>query len=139
MSSQSPPPTPPKNVSRIYPIAPDLRPLLDHKTFVLHEIDLGDKEATEFRNLVRRCSIAGLVRKEGRVESDGKDRYRYEWVEGAREHIREYLEDLDTLPCGCRKHIPDSRDDPEGIISCKHCGEEYDEQRFKELVLGDGD
>jgi hypothetical protein len=41
------------------------------------------------------------------------------WNEEAKQKLREHAENVNTLPCGCRSHVPDMRDGPEGKESVK--------------------
>lgn len=127
----------PTGVSRLHAMIHDIEPLLKETgPFVLAETDLDTENGThEVKGMVAKCEQVGALDQIERVRYRGKTRWKYEWVEGAREYLVNYLADLDKLPCGCRSHIPDSRDDPDGKISCNHCGRMYDEDRFKELVL----
>jgi len=135
MSKRSPYPNAPKGAPRLHPIIHEIEPLLDYQRFTLAKLDFDGKDANDFRSPIRKCIKAGVLRKIGREHYEGKARHRYEWADGAREHLQTHLEQLDKLPCGHRTHIPCSTDDPDGIISCKFCGTEYDEERFKEMVL----
>lgn len=127
-------------VRRLYPDIHALEPLLDHEEFILAETEVGgSKERMDtVRGPLRKAIIQGVVKRVERVPTDGNNGgnycYRYRWVADARERLQAYLDSLEKLPCGCRTHIPDSRDDPEGIITCKHCDEPYHESTFKELV-----
>jgi len=131
------------DMQQVYAILQDLRPLLDYEEFTIGETDLqlveGDHQ--QYHGAVQQAIRAGAIKKAGKeyygTDADEGDWcWRYEWAQGVREHLRAYIEEMDTLPCGCSVHLPDTRDDPDGIISCKHCGEEYDAERFKTLVEG---
>jgi len=123
----------------------DLAPLLEHDEFTLRGAGVpftSDLYPT-LNALLVQFSRMGLVEKAGKetyndpdVDGEGGETkvWRYRWADGVREAFRAYKEDSDTLPCGCMAHIPDSRDDPDGIISCKHCGHEYDADEFREVV-----
>jgi len=124
----------------LHPIIHEIEPLLkEDEPFTLAESD-AEPNGPGPHNLkgpISKCVREGVLRKKGRKRYEGKVRIQYQWVESARKHFLEYLDNLDTLPCGHRHHIPNSSDDPDGIISCKFCGREYDEDVFKELVLDD--
>lgn len=67
----------------------------------------------------------------------GDKAHRYRWVDDAKPEFEYHLNTLDTLPCcGGRKHVPDSRDLPEGQVACKFCGRKYGREHFAE-ILGD--
>lgn len=126
------------NVSALYPIIHDLQPLLDYdEPFTLHETSVGGSEGDihQIKGPLTKALQAGALRKVERVRSAGKLRWRYEWQPDARKQLREHLEELETLPkCGHRIHLPDTRDDPAGVVSCKFCGTEYLEGFFMALV-----
>jgi len=131
------------DMQQVYAMLQDLRPLLNYEEFTIGETDLqlveGDHQ--QYHGAVQQAVRAGAIKKAGKeyygTDADEGDWcWRYEWAQGVREHLRAYIEEMDTLPCGCPPHIPDTRDDPPGVMSCKHCGEEYDAERFKTLVEG---
>jgi hypothetical protein len=132
-------------VRRLYPIIHDIEPLLDHESFVLAETECGgDRESVdESRGPVRKAVLAGALRREERVEiadpntdtDRTRHRWRYRWDPRARQQLQSYLDGLPRLPdCGHRVHVPDRRDDPEGVTSCKFCGTEYDAAVFRAIV-----
>ena len=125
-----------KDVSTLYPHIHAIEPLLKYDDFTLAETPLGgDAETTrQGRPVIDRLQSAGALNKTERVREGGKSYWRYEWVDTAREDLREYLADLDTLPCGDRVHLPDRRGMPDGVIECKYCGREYDRDRFETFV-----
>jgi hypothetical protein len=114
-----------------------LKPVLDQETFVVTHIDDLPDGFHKALHIANRDEV---------ILHDGKERVNYEssaglqwrirwrWAPGAREQLKSHIAGQHTLPCGCREHVPDSRDDPEGVVSCKHCGEQYDRERFRELV-----
>jgi hypothetical protein len=120
-----------------------IQPLLQHEEFTLAETVDGDDPARnrELRGIMHTLEKTGAIKKLDREYRGTHNSttpslaWKYRWEEGVREDFRQYIRDMDTLPCGCREHIPDSRDDPDGVVSCKHCGHEYDEGQFRELVL----
>jgi hypothetical protein len=98
---------------------------------------------TEIHGLIQRFQRHGLLRKVGRRRIDRRtdpddtnttEVNVYAWNPDARAEFLAIREQRDTLPCGCRSHVPDSRDDPDGVVSCKFCGEEYDRERFEGLI-----
>lgn len=127
--------------------AQTLKPALESETFTFREIGVPapcNDGHYAFHGAVERLIELGLIEKVERVSyhenRDGTHRYggtlawRYRWVGDARQQFKQVVESSDTLPCGCRAHVPDSRDDPEGVVSCKFCGRAYDEGRFRELI-----
>ena len=130
----------PCNLQSVYPIVRDLEPLLQYDDpFTLDSTDCHTQ--TMLHGPIQTAQRAGALQKAHReyyseTTDTGDWRWAYEWAEGVREHLLEYIEERSDLPCGCPAHIPDSRDDPAGVISCKHCGTEYDAERFKALVRG---
>jgi hypothetical protein len=109
----------------------------DDGTFTVRDLarhDGSDLEPGEpsGRHLLQQMELQGLLQVVS--EGDGDTAARYAWREPGRQAVEDYLAEMDTLPCGCRTHIPDARDDPDGVITCGYCGEAYDRERFKELV-----
>jgi len=122
-----------------------LGPTLEQEAFTLREcgVQFNSDRYAELNSLLIQFARMGLVEKAEKVtyndpDIDGEGGatkvWRYRWADGVREAFRAYKEDSETLPCGCMAHIPDSRADPEGIISCKHCGHEYDADEFRAVV-----
>ena len=127
----------PQHLRKLYPIIHDLKPLLDEDDFTIKEIvgdDAGEpnKIYGSIQGTLDRVLALGAMDK--RLDDADARRFRYSWHPAARAHLRQYLDKLETLPCGCRCHVPDSRDDPDGVISCKYCGEDYPAAFFKQLV-----
>jgi len=58
----------------------------------------------------------------------------WRWNEGPRQKLLQRAADMNTLPCGCRSHIPDMRDSPNGYGACKVCGEEHRKQIFEDAL-----
>jgi hypothetical protein len=130
----------PQHLRKLYPIIHDLQPLLEEDDFTIKEIvgdDAGEpnKIYGSIQGTLDRALALGAMKK--RPDDADPRRSRYSWHPAAREHLREYLAELETLPCGCRCHVPDSRDDPDGVIACRYCGEQYREDFFKQLVRGE--
>jgi hypothetical protein len=131
-----------KNAENWQHKADDLAPLLEYETFTFRKvgIDIDTPEGAKVNGLVAQLVTAGLIKQAERVrvvyqEKEGSSWvWRYEWADGVREQFRRYRETRDGLLCGCRKHIPDARGDPEGVVSCKFCGREYDEAEFREMI-----
>ena len=123
-----------------------LAPILSEDTFTLREAGVtpGHDDRGQIIVLLQKFRERGLVERVERVwyneDCDGSDRngstpvWRYRWCDGVQDAFRERRANSDTLPCDCRTHVPDSSDDPEGVISCKFCGREYDRERFRELI-----
>jgi len=105
----------------------------DRETFTMKDLEEHDgsdvqPEDMTGRHRLQQMHLDGLLAVVS--EGDGGAATEYRWRPEGRRAIEDYLEDVDTLPCSCRKHIPDSRDDPEGVITCRYCGEPYPEDRF---------
>jgi hypothetical protein len=125
-----------------------LAPLLEQQRFTMREAGITEDcpRRDELLGLCRKFTRIGLLKQVRRkylydeckyeYESPSTQSYVwvYEWPDGVRDEFQAYQDDADTLPCGCRTHVPDARDDPEGVVSCKFCGREYDRERFRELV-----
>lgn len=124
------------DLNQLYPKIHVIRPLLDYDEFRLEETELGGDhpDRQKAKGIVTQCIEYGAIEHAGRDYVDGDLRNRYRWHEQARKHFRDYLDGLDSLPCNCPIHIPDTRDDPDGIISCKYCNREYSDSEFKQLV-----
>jgi len=97
----------------------------------------------EIHGLMQKFQRLGLIQKVDRRHIDNRTSAGdtdmtvvnvYEWNPEARAELQAIREQSDTLPCGHRKHVPSATDDPEGVISCKFCGREYDRERFRELI-----
>jgi DNA-binding PadR family transcriptional regulator len=95
------------------------------------EIDLA---AGSGRHLLQQMELHGLLKITER--GTGDDPARYRWRAAGREAVRDYLDGIETLPCSCRQHIPDTRDDAPGVVSCKYCGHQYDREQFREMIDG---
>lgn len=104
-------------------------------TWQRHDVDMDQDRALKY---IRR------LRDQGSIEIVGTDWYgnhrvqQYRWKRSHKEPLKEYAEQVDTLPkCGCRVHIPDTSDDPAGIWCCDHCGQWYSEAFFREIAERD--
>jgi len=81
----------------------------------------------------------GVIEKLRREKQDTQEKpiNVYQWHEEARQELVEYVERLETLPCGHRAHV---YNDPEiDGLGCKHCAEEdkhpeYSRELVKERV-----
>jgi len=100
--------------------------------FKLRETSLADGNAG--RQQLREMALAGLLKVVERGTFSRGEPTTYRWRQAGREAVRDYLDSIEMLPCGCRIHIPDTREDPEGVWSCDYCGSQYDEDRFREFV-----
>jgi len=54
------------------------------------------------------------------------------WSKDHQEHLQEHYESRETLPCGCRVHIPPEREGD--MYICKFCGEAHDRETIRESV-----
>jgi len=76
---------------------------------------------------------AGLLRVKRTERESGTSWDVYEWTEEGRARVEAYYEQMSTLPCGCKRHIPSGRDDaPEGMMTCKYCEENHPRRVYKE-------
>jgi len=119
---------PPSLKNRIH----DIQPVLDLSgEFRARDVPL-DREATH--GVLLHLKRHGYIEQLSRV-GDGGKAHRYRWADDVKDQFRHYAETLDTLPCcGGRKHVPDSRDLPEGKVACKFCGRKYGREHFEELL-----
>jgi len=126
--------TPPPGIIQLQGRIHDIAPLLEHAEFTRDETpyDTAGETPAGHGIILRLCQVGALDRE--RIHDGGNTYCRYRWRESAREYFRDYREEMDTLPCECRIHVPDTRDDPDGIISCKYCGREYPAAFFEQLV-----
>jgi len=91
-------------------------------------LDREELDAKEDRYICRKLMFVGAVK----VVNRRTDEYnKYRWKEGVRERLIEYLESLETLPCGHRLHIKHT----ENGYDCKYCDEDrsYAEKTIKRL------
>jgi len=105
---------------------------LGPRDFTIRDTPLSGWKDT--RAIVQLLRHTGCLECVGVEVGGGKSRNIYRWRDGIREELNNYLDDMNTLPCGHRLHIPDARDDPDGKMSCKYCGEEYPESFIRQLV-----
>lgn len=122
---------------RIHEYVPVLDLGTDGGTFTIRDLARQDESSIEpgepsGRHLLQQMVLQGLL--ETVTEGDGDSCSEYAWRQPGRQAVEDYLAEMDTLRCGCRQHIPDTRDDPDGVVSCGYCGEEYDRDRFRDLV-----
>jgi len=99
--------------------------------------DVDDRKRLD--GAVRVLRQSGAVRKVDKLYPTDRDDVGswinvYRWTPDAKAYLREYLEDLDELPCGHRKHIHNPRDSPEGMLACKECGREYERETVEALL-----
>jgi hypothetical protein len=126
-----------RDLMRVRKHAHALEPVLDRETFVVTELE---DRPDGFHKALHIAAEDDVVVHDGKERVDYESsaglqwRIRWRWAEGARERLKSFIDQQEKLPCDCRKHVPDCRDDPEGVVSCKHCGETYAEERFRELV-----
>jgi hypothetical protein len=109
----------------------------DQERFTLADVSnyteaVGDLQEGNGHHILEQMRLAGLL--ERTRQPGGSTPARYRWRDAGREAVEDYLADMETLPCGCRRHIPDTRADPPGVVTCGYCGERYDRDRFEELV-----
>lgn len=60
---------------------------------------------------------------------------KYQWDPRIRQKLLEYRERMNKLPCGHRAHLWNSREVPEGKLSCKVCAENGDYPEFDKEVV----
>lgn len=111
------------------------RSLSNRIHYVTEILDIDDPFITREVNHADARNAVRFLKEHGAIEKCGKRRvergydyndggtvdyvHEWEWREGAREWLRDYLEDMDTLPCGHRAHICNPRE-VDGF-SCRHC------------------
>jgi len=120
-----------------------LRPLLEMDC---SNEDRDDLEAGEFmlrmtpdnspgQQFMRKLEMCNILEVPRKVKEGGSYRKVYRWWPEAVEEVQAYLDDIPTLPCGCRGHIPAARGNaPDGQLRCKFCQAVHDRERFKEAV-----
>lgn len=83
-------------------------------------------------NAIEVVGQARRIRSEGGYERTRVHKV-YRWHPEIKADLQEYLENLDTLPCGCRKHIKNKGN---GNYGCRYCDEErnYPKDLIKELM-----
>lgn len=89
------------------------------------------------QSILRKLTTTGVLIKKERYEAGrGQTRVVFEWNMKAKEELQEYLESMDTLPCGHRVHIKNNRD---GTFGCKYCDDKqnYPESLIRELMDDD--
>jgi len=75
-----------------------------------------------------------IIRKVDRIRIDQRPVHKYEFVSTAREFIQERAEEMNTLPCGCRAHIPTDLGGDNTIGTCKNCGTTHSKEVFKNAL-----
>jgi len=117
----------------------EIEPLLKFKgAFELSDTHLDDNE----QELLLTLRDYGALEQTQRWSADHKAVNEYRWNESVRQAFRDYLEDMDEMPCpgeNHRLHIADSRGVPDGEVTCKFCREEgrewsIDKERLKEYL-----
>ena len=135
MSSQSASAdSPPKRLERLFPRIHDLLPILDTPDeFVLRDIN-ADKYRK--KTAVRLLRDAGAISVVGERLEDDAQFLVYRWDSAARERLETYVDEMDTLPCGCREHVPADMGSGDEC-HCSHCGEVFDEERLRAFLTSD--
>jgi hypothetical protein len=82
--------------------------------------DIGE-EHHKSQSILEMLKVAGAIESQGRVKREGKSKpvNRWKWV-NHREYLKDYLEERNELPCGCRGHVPPEQDGD--TYYCKFCG-----------------
>lgn len=72
--------------------------------------------------IMRQCNLVTVTRE----KHNGENACIYHWNERVKQQLEEYRDSLDTLPCGHRAHIHNTR---EGRFGCRYCDEQRDYPR----------
>jgi len=75
-----------------------------------------------------------IIKKVDRQHIDCSPVNLYEFRDHAREFIRTRADEMDTLPCGCRAHIPSDIGPDSDIGTCKNCGTTHDKEIYKNAL-----
>jgi hypothetical protein len=75
-----------------------------------------------------------VVTRAGKVHTGRGTVNKWEWREGANKWLLDYAEQMNTLPCGCRSHIPSDIGADSDTGTCKNCGKVHDKEVFKNSV-----
>jgi hypothetical protein len=75
-----------------------------------------------------------VIRQNGKLQTKRGTVNEWVWNPDAREWLRERGEQINTLPCGCRSHIPSDIGADSETGTCNHCGTEFDKQTFKNAL-----
>jgi len=90
------------------------------------------------QNLIHLLQQDGCIEKQRRTRDVGEHNTRAVWIwtwdQQAKEKLQARANEMNTLPCGCRSHIPDMRESPDGYGECKVCGEEHQKRIFEDAL-----
>lgn len=102
--------------------------------FTVHDIrpHLPDtRVASRWMQLLHKCDVVEKVdviyRNNGNVGV-------WEWNTEARGYLQDRADNINTLPCGCRSHIPSDIGADSSTGTCNHCGEEFAKETFKNAL-----
>jgi len=86
--------------------------------------------------VLRQIGAVDVVKKLWPKDRNDVGSYRvvYRWNPDAKTYIEEYLENLDTFPCGHRAHVYNPASTPEGVFECKECGAEFERATVEALL-----
>lgn len=108
----------------------DYSEILYQDTFKATDLD-GDRQESK--------SVISFLKANSAIESVDKLRDEqsnklinvWGWA-NHQDELQEHFENRDTLPCGCRSHIPPERDGD--TFYCKFCGDGHDRETIKEAL-----
>lgn len=116
--------------------APKIKPLLElDGVWTVHDV-----RATEATETMRPTDWVTWLKHVDAIESVDKVHNgnwsirKWQWKPAAKDYLKQCVDRDNTLPCGCRPHIPDMRDSPNGVGQCKFCKQEHDRETFKEVL-----
>lgn len=125
-SSHVPQPTTVGNLLRLKSIVHDVEPFLreaGHKDkFKTRELPFECYSTQRTLELMERCNLVTVTRE----KYQGRNSCVYHWNDDVKDKLEAYRDNLDTLPCGHRAHVHNTRD---GRFGCRYCDEDRDYSR----------
>jgi hypothetical protein len=58
----------------------------------------------------------------------------WKWNQEKKQYLKDVIEKESVLPCGCRAHVPSDLSSTAESGTCKHCGEEWSKETFKQAL-----
>jgi len=117
------------NIVRLKCIVHDVEPFLreagDKDKFRSRELSFDFNNDQRTLEIMQRCNLVTVSRE----KYQGRNSCVYHWNHDVKAKLEDYRDNLDTLPCGHRAHVHNTRD---GRFGCRYCDEDRDYPR--ELV-----